>query len=370
MSKEPPYDLAVVGGGLAGLSLSILQAKAGKKVILFEKNDYPSHKVCGEYISLESWKFLENLGLNLAALDLPIIKNLTVSSPKGTTLNTPLDLGGFGISRYTLDSKLADLAVKTGVFLRAKTQVNQIVKEGSHYVLETENGSYSATNAVGTFGKRSNLDVVWNRTFLQKNRESLNQYIGVKYHIKCDFPKDKIALHNFKDGYCGISAIENGTYCLCYLTTKKNLKAAGNSIQNMEKTILSQNPYLAHIFKHADFLFKTPEVISQISFEKKPLFYNDIPLAGDTAGVIAPLCGNGMSMAMHAAYLLHKDLQENKNTYQSTWNAHFKTRLYIGRLIQSLFGGIYTTEAVIRLLRLFPKTLKKLINLTHGQSFG
>ena len=57
------FDVAIVGGGLAGLSLSILLAKAGYKVILFEKEKYPFHKVCGEYISLESWNFIERLGI-------------------------------------------------------------------------------------------------------------------------------------------------------------------------------------------------------------------------------------------------------------------------------------------------------------------
>ncbi len=42
---------AIIGGGLAGLSLSIQLAKAGFKVVLFEKEKYPYHKVCGEYLS-------------------------------------------------------------------------------------------------------------------------------------------------------------------------------------------------------------------------------------------------------------------------------------------------------------------------------
>ena len=52
------YDIAITGGGLAGLSLAILSAKAGYSVIFFEKERYPFHKGCGEYISFESWNFL------------------------------------------------------------------------------------------------------------------------------------------------------------------------------------------------------------------------------------------------------------------------------------------------------------------------
>jgi len=55
------YDIAIIGGGLAGLSLAILAADASYKVALVEKENYPFHKVCGEYISLESYNFLMRL---------------------------------------------------------------------------------------------------------------------------------------------------------------------------------------------------------------------------------------------------------------------------------------------------------------------
>ena len=70
------YDVTITGGGLAGLALSIQLGKAGYRVAVFEKETYPFHKVCGEYISLESWNFLEDLGLPLSDWNLPIIRRL------------------------------------------------------------------------------------------------------------------------------------------------------------------------------------------------------------------------------------------------------------------------------------------------------
>ena len=48
---EKNYDIGIVGGGLGGLSLSILLRRMGHTVVLFEKEAYPFHRVCGEYIS-------------------------------------------------------------------------------------------------------------------------------------------------------------------------------------------------------------------------------------------------------------------------------------------------------------------------------
>lgn len=370
MTNIQTYDIAITGGGLAGLSLAILQAKAGKSVVLFEKNTYPFHRVCGEYVSLESWNFLETLGLPLSQMQLPIIKKLQVTSPSGTSLESKLDLGGFGISRYKLDFELAEIAKKVGVVIFENTKVSDIKKAKDSFDIFTENQVFKSKMAIGSFGKKSNLDVEWKRPFIYKNRTSLNQYIGVKYHIKTDFPKDKIALHNFSDGYCGISAIENDHYCLCYMTTKANLKKSENNIEQMEKNILSKNPYLADIFKNSDKLWPQPEVISQISFEKKGQFENQIPLVGDASGMIAPLCGNGMSMAFHGAYLLHQILESDEDlelNYAKKWNENFATRLLIGRTVQRLFGNPIMTDVLIRSLKLTPSVLKLIIKNTHGK---
>jgi len=57
-------DIVIIGGGLAGLVNAIHLSKAGLKVLLIEKNEYPKHKVCGEYISNEVLSYLAYLGIN------------------------------------------------------------------------------------------------------------------------------------------------------------------------------------------------------------------------------------------------------------------------------------------------------------------
>ena len=217
------FTVAVIGGGLSGLSLSILLSKAGHKTILFEKEQYPFHKVCGEYISMESWNFIERLGLNLSELNLPIISKLIVSSPGGNFVETNLDLGGFGISRYSLDNKLKNIAVENGVTVCENTKVTDVIFEGGIFTVKYNGGQITSLLAAGSFGKKSNLDVKWGRDFIKQKEEKLTNYIGVKYHIKTDEPEDTISLHNFKNGYCGLSKVDNDQYCLCYLSAAQNL---------------------------------------------------------------------------------------------------------------------------------------------------
>ncbi len=372
-------DAAIIGGGLAGLSLSIQLAKTGHSVILFEKEKYPYHKVCGEYISLESWNFIETLGLPLSKMNLPVINKLVVSSPNGNKIESQLDLGGFGISRYALDNALYKIAKENGVMVLQETKVSDVIFKDDAFIISAGNLKVQAKVVAGTFGKKSNLDVKFARDFIKEKPNKLNNYIGVKYHVKSNEPVDTIALHNFKDGYCGISKIEDDKYCLCYLTTANNLKASNNSIAQMEKNVLQKNPFLQKIFSQATFLYKEPVTISQISFQKKSLTEDHVLMIGDAAGMITPLCGNGMSMALQGSKIAFVEINnflQNKisrekmeHNYINKWNKQFSPRLKNGRLIQGFFGKEWMTNFFITSLKPFPFLIKRLIKSTHGQPF-
>lgn len=379
MSLDPKYDIAIIGGGLAGLALSVQCVRAGYRTIVFEREKYPFHKVCGEYISLESWNFLEELGVPLSDMQLPVINRLQVSAPNGKYIETPLPLGGFGISRYTLDQLLANIARREGVVLMEETKVVNVVYRNNAFVIFSSRGETEVTIAAGTYGKRGNLDAKWKRPFTQVKPNKLNHFVGVKYHIETFFPEDLIALHNFENGYCGISRIENNKYCLCYLTTARNLRKSHNDIQAMEKNILQKNPFLEKIFSNARFLYTEPLTISRISFNRKNQVENHVLMIGDAAGMITPLCGNGMSMALHGSKLAFEEISqfmkghisryEMELQYTQQWEKQFGRRLQTGRLIQRFFGSASLSNFLITAVKPFPKFVAFLIRQTHGKPF-
>lgn len=378
-NEDGRYDVALVGGGLAGLSLSIVLSRLGHRVVLFEKERYPFHRVCGEYISLESWNFLEQLGLPLGNMALPQIQRLEVTSPQGRKIVHGLPLGGFGISRYTLDRHLYRIAIESGVTVMEGTKVDDVVFRRKDFVVQVQGREIVATMAAGTHGKRSNLDVRWKRPFIRSAGTRLSNYIGVKYHIEIDHPSDLIALHNFRDGYCGISAVDGGHCCLCYLTTSRNLREQGGNIKLLEERVLMQNASLREIFSRAKFLYEEPLAIAQISFERKSQVERHLLMVGDSAGMITPLCGNGMSMALHGAKiaggLIDEFLKggmsrdELERRYLRDWQQQFSRRLRTGRMVQSLFGRNWMTELFVGSLKPFPGIVDRLIRQTHGNTF-
>ena len=64
MNKLPNFDVIIIGGGLAGLTNAIHLSKFNRQVLLIEKDSYPKHKVCGEYISNEVLPYLNSLGID------------------------------------------------------------------------------------------------------------------------------------------------------------------------------------------------------------------------------------------------------------------------------------------------------------------
>lgn len=380
MNHAPQFDAAVIGGGLAGLSFSILLARAGFSVILFEKEKYPFNKVCGEYISLESLEFLKTLGIDADILQLPRINHLIVSAPNGKMLQQDLVPGGIGISRYQLDHLLMQEAVAAGVSVKQQAKVTDIQFSEKKFTIQTANRyTIQSKIAIGSFGKKSNIDIQWKRPFSFAVKNKINNYIGIKYHIKTNFPHDTIALHNFENGYCGLTKIEGDLHNLCYMTTAENLQKWKGNIHLMEKNILCRNPHLKAIFENSQFVNKKPLAISQISFDVKTQVENHVLLTGDAAGMITPLCGNGMSIALHSARIsatLAREFLEQKisrmemeENYKTQWQQAFSKRLKTGRRLQAFFGSRILSDFLITILTPFPPLVKYFIRKSHGKSF-
>jgi flavin-dependent dehydrogenase len=366
--------VVILGGGLAGLVSGILLGRQGIDCTLIERKSYPFHRVCGEYISNEASNFLKQNNLYPSDFQPPQLSRFQLSSVSGKSATLNLDLGGFGVSRYSFDNFLFQAARRAGVDINLNTEVHNVRFLHEKFVVDTSSRQLECDVTIGAFGKRSRLDVNLRREFVKLR----SPYMGVKYHIRGDHPSDLIALHNFDGGYCGMSNIEDGKTNLCYLVHRDVVKQTGD-IKAMEAGVLSKNPLLKAVFANSEFLFDKPKVINEISFETKSTVENHILMAGDSAGMIAPLCGNGMAMAIHTAKLLAELIPEYlskkisrvqmENSYTRRWNSLFSNRLWTGRQIQKLFGAPYASDLAINLAIHIRPVAYLIMRKTHGKPF-
>lgn len=366
-------DVVIIGGGLAGLVSAIYLSKSGIQVVVIEKHTYPRHKVCGEYLSNEVLPYLQFLNIDLFELGAKKIKRFILSTTNGKTIETKLPLGGCGISRYTLEYYLAQKARENGATIFHDT-VLHVKFINDHFQMVTKNQKkYNAKILIGAHGKRSNIDVNLNRNFL-KSRAPL---LAVKNHLKGDFPDDLVALHNFNGGYCGISKVENNNINACYLTDLKSFQKFKNT-EDFQQNVLYKNKYLKDIYENSEPVFSKPLTISQITFLPKKPVEQHILMCGDSAGMIHPLSGNGMSMAIRGAYMVSVLIKSYFNgeinsratlekIYEKKWTNEFSNRVKAGHMIALFFRMNIFSEMIMFGLKSFPGLLPKIIKQTHGK---
>ncbi|MEP7258949.1 MAG: pyridine nucleotide-disulfide oxidoreductase, partial [Flavitalea sp.] len=152
-----------------------------------------------------------------------------------------------------------------------------------------------------------------------------------------------------------------------------------NDVRTMEENVLMKNPFLEKIFRESAFLYPEPLIISQVSFARKKQVEDHVLMTGDAAGMITPLCGNGMSMALHSSKLAFAEIFqflqgtinrfEMEMQYAQQWERYFGRRIFAGRTIQRFFGNETMTHVLLSSLKPFPGMISWLIRQTHGEPF-
>jgi flavin-dependent dehydrogenase len=371
----PGADVIIVGGGLAGLTGALHLLRAGLGVIVIEKYPFPRHKVCGEYISNEVLPYLQWLGADPLVLQPARINRVKISAVSGKSVEATLPLGGFGISRYSLDQFLMQQMVAAGGILVEDT-VNNISFEKDRFTVITALGQQlTARFVIGAYGKRSALDQQLVRDFSSEK----SPWLAVKSHYEGDFPDGLVALHNFMGGYCGVSKVENNIINICYLVSYHTFRRYKN-IAAHQQEVLYRNPHLKEVLEHSRPLFERPLTISQVSFAEKQKVDRHILMTGDTAGLIHPLCGNGMAMAIHSAKIASEQIlaflsghlssrQELEAGYARAWKKEFNKRMQAGKVLSAVFRKQELAAGVMNGLMLFPALLPVIVRQTHGKPF-
>lgn len=367
------YNVIIAGGGLAGLTSAIHLSRVGFKVLIIEKNAFPRHKVCGEYLSREVEPYLEWLGIDLSLKKPEVLDRLQVSAINGHSVESRLQLGGIGLSRFVLDKILLDKALSQGCSLLQDTVTGFSQQGGECKVSTGHHGVFRASRVLGAFGRHSQLDHTLDRRPLQQSAG----WMGVKGHYTGEFPSGLVGIHHFEGGYCGVSRIEEQLINICYLTTYLSFRRY-KSIPVFQTQVLSQNPWLKQIFAECRPVFAQPLAVGQISFEGREQTASGALMLGDAAGMIHPFCGNGMAIAIHtgkiAAELLVEDRQNNMGLkqlnlqYIRSWNLHFNRRIHTGRFWASIIRSRTGSAVLLSALTCLPSLLPVLIRQTHGQT--
>ena len=369
------YDVAVVGGGPAGCCAAIHLALRGANVVLLESRAYPHDKLCGEFISPECSALLDGLGLTptLRALGPASIEIACLTAPDGTTWESRLPGTALGLTRRALDIALSQRAQAVGVDLRASATVTQIsgdLSRGFELRVAGPAAHVRARAVIAAHGRRGALDKALDRRFLRLAQP----FVALKTHFTGPPLPGRIELHGFPGGYCGLSEVERGSAPggraanVCLLARDAVFRRVGGPGPERVPAFIDwmrkHNPRLDAWLSQATQLDERWLSIAQVPFGPKRPVINEILMAGDSAGLITPLAGDGIAMALRGgqlaaermvAFLLgSQSATAFCNGYARDWRREFAGRVRLGRLLQVFMLRPWLLGFGLRLLNAAP----------------
>ena len=384
MSASPnTADVAIVGGGIAGSALARHLARAGASVVVLERRRGAEHVLCGEFLSVEVQGLLRDLDLlgRVEAAGATVLRQSVLTAPGQAPARLALPGTALGLSRYRLDPLLRSAAADAGATVLEGAVVRRIegdAEAGFEVAYDggadDRGGMVHARVVVGAHGKRSNVDGALDRDFLA----TPTPWVGCKAHFAGDYLGDAIELHSAGrpagGAYVGMQHVEDGHVNVCWIGHAADLKRAG-SPDAWLATMAETNPHLAARMARLDRI--TPyKSVAQVSFARKPLVDRGVVMVGDAAGMIAPLCGDGMAMALAGAALLAPRLAQHLQgstsaeafgaEYRAAWTGAFATRLRLGRWLHTVATRPAAARSAVALCHVAPALGRWVVRHTRG----
>lgn len=306
------YDLIIVGAGPAGSACAITAARGGAKVLLLEKDRFPRHKVCGEFVSPESLRLLEHLLNGNRFREKPQIQGTRIFSGR-RVIGMPISPAAQSIPRFELDAALAESARCSGAKVQEEVCVRE-VRENQVFTVITSEKMFTARAVVNATGRWSQLT---------QKPATPEKWIGLKAHFREADAPDTVDLYFFDGGYCGVQPVGNDTVNACALVRS----SAARSLEE----VFARHPALAQRSQSWEQLFPTVTT-SGLYFRQPQTEHHGMLLAGDAAGFIDPFAGDGISLALHSGTLAAESLlpflqsrcslEQVRRQYHSTYMKH------------------------------------------------
>ncbi len=304
LNKRDHCDVAIIGGGLAGSLSAIHLARAGFRVVLFEKEAKPTEKVCGEFLSYESLPLLREVGVDPTAFGGREITKFRLHGPRYSA-EVLLPRRAIAVSRTKLDEALMKTAVESGADVRRGVRVAEIL-EG----LDETTGSILLSTTEGEM-RAQRLIVATGKTEFKNVNDRVGRgrsYVGFKTHLRLKPSsaldlKDHCDLFVFDNGYGGLTDLGDGYANFAFLIEKSALKKIGADWPSLSAHIGKSCWQASHYLDGAEPQSSRLSSVSSVPYgflRRAPppagLFF-----VGDQMAVIPSMTGEGMTIALMTA---------------------------------------------------------------------
>lgn len=291
-------ETVIVGGGPAGAAVACGLAALDREVVLLERADGPHHKVCGEFLSIETQTQLFRLGVDPSALGaVPIEQVAVYASTLGVTAALPFR--GLSLSRSRLDEALLRRAQSRGAEMKRGVAVRGAAPARGGWMVECGAGeTLHCRRLVLATGK-------WGLRGLPESRDG--SLVGLKMHFRPSTEvrralAARVELSLLEGGYAGLELIEDGIANLCVLLPRAAVAGLAPGWPSLQDYLTAARPDLAERLSGAEPLWSKPVAVvcptgGHLQADGEPAVYR----VGDRLAHIPPFTGDGLAIALGSA---------------------------------------------------------------------
>jgi flavin-dependent dehydrogenase len=304
------HDVVIAGGGPAGAVAAWMLARAGARVLIVDRGRWPRSKLCGDTLNPGAVGWLERRGLIAGPLAGAFrLGGMLVSGPR-TEVRCAYRPGvhGLAITRRELDAWLLDQAIGAGaefadgVVVRGPVWVDRRGARHVGGVVATPAGgdrspwTLSARVVIGADGRSSSLARAV--TLARRAARPRRWAYGV-YATGIGEVSDLGEMHIGTGRYLGIAPLGRGVCNVCAVTADR---LGGRRPLDVVRETIGADARLARRFARARFESEVT-VLGPLAVEASGPGVPGLLLAGDAAGFIDPMTGDGLHLALRGAAL-------------------------------------------------------------------
>src|SRR5437588_1431504 len=305
------YDVAIIGGGPAGSTAAALLSRAGRRVIVFEREKFPRFHI-GESLLPFSMKAFTRLGLHEKLLRAGFMKKfggeiIGACSENGTKFyfkdgyRSQTD-HAYQVTRGDFDKVLLDHAVECGAEIREETSVDRVEFSNEDVELEVKsNGSSHSVRAQYLVDASGRTSVLGRQFKIKKNYDHL-QKLSIFAHYEGVWRRDGIdgtltVLVRAVDRWFWLIPLTAERTSVGVVLDSETFRKSKLSAEDYLEQALAEQPTIAKRMTNARRVTKV-YLEADFSYRSARLYGDRWLLAGDAAGFIDPIFSSGVFLAV------------------------------------------------------------------------